>query len=538
MPVRHCVPSPGGCPSLVLGTMTVQRELLSDVTAAPRQLGAERRRVTIRTRRRQLRSTFVWALCLAALVLVSSLVTAVFRETPDHVIAALVVLRVRRRRAQVSCSTPRRERPLGGAPRPAHRPSEPRAARRPHRAGDSAVAALGRAVHADRGRPRRVQGRERRPRAPRRRHRAEDTRSALRSGHPRDGHRRPRRRRRVRRALDGHGKRRTARRARRPPPPRVPRPFRVEGDVVEIDGSIGWSVFPDDGSTAEELLARADGQMYATKRDTSDESVLLRRGVDAGIVRDVEAALEQNELAGRLPADHRPRDREPQSAEALIRRVLPDGGLVQPSEFVPHVERTPLVRELTFLVVADALTPRRSGRRRGHDLGVSINIPYRLLDDPQFVDGSGGRCCAPTSCPRRGSRSRSSPPAPAPACRSTRRRSSIRCARRPALAGRCRPRRLVRRVARPPARRAEDRRRVRPRAREERHRRGARPRHDRHRPRARPEGRRRGRRDARTRGNPHRLGLRLRAGVLRREPAPAEELVEWLGAAAGPPSPE
>ena len=45
------------------------------------------------------------------------------------------------------------------------------------------------------------------------------------------------------------------------------------GAAVEIDGSIGWSVFPDDGSTADEELFRADGQMYATKRDTSDESV-------------------------------------------------------------------------------------------------------------------------------------------------------------------------------------------------------------------------------------------------------------------------
>ena len=33
----------------------------------------------------------MWALCLAALVLVSSLFTAVFRETPDYVIAALVL---------------------------------------------------------------------------------------------------------------------------------------------------------------------------------------------------------------------------------------------------------------------------------------------------------------------------------------------------------------------------------------------------------------------------------------------------------------
>ena len=43
------------------------------------------------TRRRQLRSTFVWALCLATLVLVASFATALLRETPDYVIAALVV---------------------------------------------------------------------------------------------------------------------------------------------------------------------------------------------------------------------------------------------------------------------------------------------------------------------------------------------------------------------------------------------------------------------------------------------------------------
>ncbi len=165
------------------------------------------------------------------------------------------------------------------------------------------------------------------------------------------------------------------------------RPFKVEGTMVEIDGSIGWSVFPDDGSTADELLARADGQMYATKRDTSDENVLLRRGVDAGVVRDVETALERNELLVVYQPIIELATGTPYSAEALIRRVLPDGGLVPPAEFVPHVERTPLVRELTFLVVADALGSAELWAKAGHQLGVSINIPYRLLDDPQFGEG-------------------------------------------------------------------------------------------------------------------------------------------------------
>jgi EAL domain-containing protein (putative c-di-GMP-specific phosphodiesterase class I) len=60
---------------------------------------------------------------------------------------------------------------------------------------------------------------------------------------------------------------------------------------------------------------------------------------------------------------------------------------VPPAEFVPHVERTPLVRELTFLVVADALDSAQQWAKAGHNLGVAINIPYRLLDDPQFADG-------------------------------------------------------------------------------------------------------------------------------------------------------
>jgi diguanylate cyclase (GGDEF)-like protein len=166
-------------------------------------------------------------------------------------------------------------------------------------------------------------------------------------------------------------------------------PFTVEGTTIEIDGSIGWAIAPDDGATSDELLARADGRMYATKRDTLDDSLLMRRGVDASVVRDVEAALEQNELVVVYQPILDLRTGEPRSAEALVRRLLPDRALLPPANFVPHVERTPLVRELTFMVVADALRSAARWREAGHDLGVAVNIPYRLLDDAQFADGLG-----------------------------------------------------------------------------------------------------------------------------------------------------
>jgi diguanylate cyclase (GGDEF)-like protein len=165
-------------------------------------------------------------------------------------------------------------------------------------------------------------------------------------------------------------------------------PFQVDGATVEIDGSVGWALYPDDGRTAEELLACADGQMYATKRDASEEGPFPRRGVDPGVLRDVESALAQNELVV-LYQPILDLAGQPRGAEALVRRVLPNKRLLLPADFVPHVERTPLARELTFLVVSDALRSAEGWARSGASLGVSVNVPYRLLDDAQFVEGLG-----------------------------------------------------------------------------------------------------------------------------------------------------
>src|SRR5687768_3585748 len=130
--------------------------------------------------------------------------------------------------------------------------------------------------------------------------------------------------------------------------------------------------------------------MYATKRDTSEETFLLRRGVDADVIRDVESALQHNELVVVYQPILELQTGEPRSAEALVRRVLPDGALLSPADFVPHVERTPLVRELTFVVVAEAIRAMQLWASAGSDLGVSVNVPYKLIDDAQFVEGLAG----------------------------------------------------------------------------------------------------------------------------------------------------
>ena len=76
--------------------------------------------------------------------------------------------------------------------------------------------------------------------------------------------------------------------------------------------------------------------------------------------------------------------------------------LVGPSEFVPHVERTPLVRTLTLAVARDALRRLAEWEALGHELGAAVNVPYRMIDDGELVDGPRAAPRGDAGSPRSG----------------------------------------------------------------------------------------------------------------------------------------
>ena len=57
------------------------------------------------------------------------------------------------------------------------------------------------------------------------------------------------------------------------------RPFHVDGSTVEIDGSIGWAVFPEDGDNGDELLAagRRPDVRDEARHDRRDDHAPARR---------------------------------------------------------------------------------------------------------------------------------------------------------------------------------------------------------------------------------------------------------------------
>jgi EAL domain-containing protein (putative c-di-GMP-specific phosphodiesterase class I) len=73
-------------------------------------------------------------------------------------------------------------------------------------------------------------------------------------------------------------------------------------------------------------------------------------------------------------------------AEALIRWQHPERGLLLPGVFLPDLENHALAVELGEWVMLTALRQMQSWRAQGLDIGVSVNVGARQLQQHNFVE--------------------------------------------------------------------------------------------------------------------------------------------------------
>ena len=153
-------------------------------------------------------------------------------------------------------------------------------------------------------------------------------------------HRRPLRRRRVRRPLEHVTDGRRVRVAERIAPSSPA--FVLDGHEVFVTASIG--IASPGGPPADgDALRDADAAMYRAKEQGRRAAELFDE-VDARAVRrprsrpDLRRALER-EAGAPLPADRRPADRAVVGLEALVRWRTPSGASSSPAEFIPSPRR-------------------------------------------------------------------------------------------------------------------------------------------------------------------------------------------------------
>jgi diguanylate cyclase (GGDEF)-like protein/PAS domain S-box-containing protein len=160
-------------------------------------------------------------------------------------------------------------------------------------------------------------------------------------------------------------------------------PFTLEGHEVVIGVSVGTSVYPDDGRTAEELLHNADAEMYHAKAARQGRRVRDRSSDDPARDLELAAALHHAIARGELVLEYQPivdlESGEVRNVEALVRWDR-GGQLMSPGLFLPAAERTGLLTPITHWVVQEALHQLDRWRAVGMDVDVSVNVPPAMLD--------------------------------------------------------------------------------------------------------------------------------------------------------------
>ena len=158
------------------------------------------------------------------------------------------------------------------------------------------------------------------------------------------------------------------------------KPFGLASTDLYITPSIGASLFPADGDTAETLLKHADIAMYAAKDGGRDGYRLYQPPKrDSSVELAIASQLRQAERRDELELYYQPIVSLEQScivgAEALLRWNRPDAGMLLPGEFLPAAERTGLIRPITAWVLERACIEARRWCDHDLDLYASINLP-------------------------------------------------------------------------------------------------------------------------------------------------------------------
>ena len=165
-----------------------------------------------------------------------------------------------------------------------------------------------------------------------------------------------------------------------------------EGITIDLDIHLGEVNFVPVNCTPPEIIRRGFSALHEAivQRQpwlTYDEELDSRRRLDFHLLNDLSTALRGE---GGLYLVYQPQlslhSGLPVGLEALLRWEHPTLGNLPPMTFLPLVENTSLMAEVTDWVIANALAQLQQWQVKGITLPVSVNVNVSDLASPGFAD--------------------------------------------------------------------------------------------------------------------------------------------------------
>jgi len=171
------------------------------------------------------------------------------------------------------------------------------------------------------------------------------------------------------------------------------RPYQLAGHEYHNTSSIGAVLFSGHQQSVDALLQQADIAMYQVKQSGRnnlrffDPQMQHAISVRAELESELRKALEKNQfhLFYQIQVDALNR---PLGAEALIRWVHPERGLVSPVQFIPLAEETGLILSIGAWVLGTACAQLKVWQQdqKTRDFMLAVNVSARQFCHSDFVD--------------------------------------------------------------------------------------------------------------------------------------------------------
>lgn len=173
-------------------------------------------------------------------------------------------------------------------------------------------------------------------------------------------------------------------------------PFNIGKYQVKLRPHIGIASFPELGRDTGKLLMYAD---IASRIAATDEQryhvYRLEDHVETGSYGDLGIELDKAIKANELRVNYQPqidiKAGRCISAEALVRWTAPGQREINPGILVNIADSCGLINPLTLMILNTALRHTAAFSAAGVDIGISVNLPPRMLADkelPQIVQQS------------------------------------------------------------------------------------------------------------------------------------------------------
>ncbi|CAI8807930.1 diguanylate cyclase [Burkholderia ambifaria] len=161
---------------------------------------------------------------------------------------------------------------------------------------------------------------------------------------------------------------------------------------IFVTPSIGISIYPDDGTEAEDLILLADQAMYGAKSRGRNVFQFFESKMTSSAIEQLETlgelhrALEQNEFRLFYQPQYDLASGRIVGVEALLRWLHPSRGLVPPGDFIGLAERSALIVPIGRWVLHEACRQARRWLDEGFEFGrVSVNVSARQCFTDHFL---------------------------------------------------------------------------------------------------------------------------------------------------------